>query len=111
MLFGQMVGVLFLKAGAWETSNLHSYYSDELTFYYAFEFESDDSMYIWIGGVPPFDPGELDKNSACVLACGDACRKRRLSPERGTGLERCPQKILFLFCKVWDSTARRPSLL
>ncbi|KAL7644948.1 UNVERIFIED_CONTAM: hypothetical protein RMT77_004765 [Armadillidium vulgare] len=41
-------GVLLLKAGSWQMSNYHSYYSKFKTFYYSFEFDSDDSMGNWV---------------------------------------------------------------
>ncbi|KAB7501990.1 Acylcarnitine hydrolase [Armadillidium nasatum] len=37
-------GILFLKAGSWQMSNYHSYFSTHKTFYYSFEFESDDMV-------------------------------------------------------------------
>ncbi|KAB7501985.1 Esterase S [Armadillidium nasatum] len=41
-------GILFLKAGSWQVSNLHSYYSKQPTYYYTLEYEADDSMGDWV---------------------------------------------------------------
>lgn len=53
-------GVLFLKAGGWQTAKLHAKHGDSNTFHYSFDFESDDTMYRWLfmglTGVP-FRPG------------------------------------------------------
>ncbi|KAL7644946.1 UNVERIFIED_CONTAM: hypothetical protein RMT77_004763 [Armadillidium vulgare] len=41
-------GIMFLKAGSWQVSNLHSYYSKFPTYYYTLEYEADDSMGDWV---------------------------------------------------------------
>ena len=49
---------MFLKAGGWEVAKMHSYYSSGKTFFYSFDFESDDSMFRWILGPDfPFPAG------------------------------------------------------
>ncbi|XP_071515789.1 juvenile hormone esterase-like isoform X2 [Panulirus ornatus] len=56
-----MAGVFFLKAGGWETAKLHAKHTDKpKTFYYSFDFESDDTMFRWLfmGATNlPFRPG------------------------------------------------------
>ncbi|KAG0721627.1 hypothetical protein GWK47_046100 [Chionoecetes opilio] len=41
-------GVFFLKAGGWQTAKLHAKYASSNTFYYSFDFESDDTMFRWL---------------------------------------------------------------
>ncbi|KAK8750430.1 hypothetical protein OTU49_014823 [Cherax quadricarinatus] len=42
-----MTGVMFLKAGAWKTALHHAEYTNK-TFFYSFDFESDDTMFSWL---------------------------------------------------------------
>lgn len=41
-------GVFFLKAGGWQTAKLHAKYGTSGTYYYSFDFESDDTMFRWL---------------------------------------------------------------
>ncbi|CAL4235994.1 unnamed protein product, partial [Meganyctiphanes norvegica] len=43
-----MTGVLFLKAGIWQTAKLHSKHSIKNTYVYSFDFQSDDTMFSWL---------------------------------------------------------------
>lgn len=40
-------GVLFVKAGAWTTAKLHAKYTNASTFFYSFDFASNDTMFKW----------------------------------------------------------------
>lgn len=41
-------GVFFLKAGGWQTAKLKAKYGEKNTYYYSFDFESDDTMFRWL---------------------------------------------------------------
>ena len=58
-----MVGSIFLKAGSWQTVNIHANNTPKLDrFYYSFEFESDDTMYLWLMGPVEWDTGKTGSN-------------------------------------------------
>nr|XP_045617860.1 juvenile hormone esterase-like [Procambarus clarkii] len=64
-----MCGVFFLKAGAWETAKYHARLNSS-TFFYSFDFESDDTMFRWlfIGHAPmPFRPGVTHSDELMYL--------------------------------------------
>ncbi|KAF2361228.1 Carboxylesterase type B [Trinorchestia longiramus] len=54
-----MSGMLFLKSGTYNYAKLHSQYSAQNTYYYSFDFESQNSLFdlTYLGTDPPFDGG------------------------------------------------------
>ena len=55
----QMLGVLILKGGTYETALYHSQYYNSSTYFYSFDFISEDSVFNWIfaGDDLPFGGG------------------------------------------------------
>ncbi|KAK7079161.1 hypothetical protein SK128_021593 [Halocaridina rubra] len=66
-----LAGVLFLKAGAWQTAKTHAKYLQSNVYFYSFDFESDDSMFKWmfIGAEVPFEPGATHMDEMMYLFC------------------------------------------
>ncbi|KAK4299471.1 hypothetical protein Pmani_028255 [Petrolisthes manimaculis] len=65
-----LAGVLFLKAGSWNTAKLHANYTDAGSYHYSFDFESDDTMFRWLFmGAPatPFRPGVTHSDELMYL--------------------------------------------
>ncbi|XP_042203056.1 juvenile hormone esterase-like [Homarus americanus] len=65
-----MAGVLFLKAGAWMTAKYHAQTTASNTYFYSFEFESDDTMFRWLfmgHSEMPFRPGVTHSDDLMYL--------------------------------------------
>ena len=54
-----MFGVLFMKNGTYETALRHSQYYGASTYFYSFDFESDDTLLVFPPqyGQVPYDGG------------------------------------------------------
>ena len=59
ILFLQITGVLFLKGGTYQTALQHSSLYETNTFFYSFDFVSDNSVFdlMFMGEDIPFDAG------------------------------------------------------
>ncbi|CAL4067283.1 unnamed protein product, partial [Meganyctiphanes norvegica] len=67
-----LVGVLFLKGGGWQTAKLHSKYSnpDKNTYFYSFDYNSDDTMFRWLfmgHSEMPFETGVTHSDEMLYL--------------------------------------------
>ncbi|KAK7079163.1 Carboxylesterase 5A [Halocaridina rubra] len=65
-----LAGVLFLKAGAWQTAKKHAKYLTSNTYVYSFDFHSDDSMFKWLfmgHDEIPFAPGVTHSDELLYL--------------------------------------------